>query len=124
MERRQETNAVKGALRKAGIGVTRVAHGRGTAWGWMSVHITPTDTPHHVYIDAPDRNSTTVEALRIVTRAERDAHNSTSRYRMSCVSNCPGCEASRKQATDAYRVVGEVTGRTGEYNGRVNIHQG
>ncbi len=38
MERRQETSAVKKALKAAGI-KARVTHGKGTAWGWLHVNL-------------------------------------------------------------------------------------
>jgi len=38
MTRREETKAVKDALKAAGINA-RVTHGTGTAWGWLEIHI-------------------------------------------------------------------------------------
>ena len=38
LQRKKETNAVKSALKKAGINA-RVGHGKGTTWGWLKVNI-------------------------------------------------------------------------------------
>lgn len=38
---REETKAVKDALKKAGFTNVRVGHGTGTAWGWLHIHCSP-----------------------------------------------------------------------------------
>lgn len=38
---REETAAVKAALRAAGIPFRGVSHGRGTAWGWLDIDLGP-----------------------------------------------------------------------------------
>ncbi len=69
---REETTAVKKALRGAGIRATKVGHGNGTAWGWLDIHLPAASTP-----------------------------------------------ATRAKALD---VAQQVTGRTGDYNGRISIY--
>ena len=39
MSRREETSAVKKALKKEGIKVLAVRHGKGTGWGWIEVDV-------------------------------------------------------------------------------------
>ncbi len=46
MDRREETRAVKAALKKAGI-TASVGHGKGTAWGWL--HIRPNNYQGHIF---------------------------------------------------------------------------
>ncbi len=36
---REETQAVKEALRKEGIPFRKVEHGTGTAWGWLEIYM-------------------------------------------------------------------------------------
>lgn len=43
--RREETKAVKAALRRAHIPFLRVRHGTGTAWGWLHIKV-PGETPY------------------------------------------------------------------------------
>ena len=39
LERKEETKIVKGALAKLGYQDIKVTHGRGTAWGWLTVEV-------------------------------------------------------------------------------------
>ena len=36
---REETKAVKAALKRAGIKFAKVGHGSGTAWGWLHIEL-------------------------------------------------------------------------------------
>lgn len=45
MNHRQETTAVKQALKAASIHYRRVGHGTGTAWTWMHIYLGPSTTP-------------------------------------------------------------------------------
>lgn len=36
---KEETKAVKAALKAANIPFTRVGHGKGTAWGWLEINV-------------------------------------------------------------------------------------
>ena len=95
MERREETKAVKAALKKAGYADAKVQHGRGTAWGWMDVHFT---MKHSVDCTCAKHSWGTMEAgdpCRAVWNSEHDA---------------------------ILRVVQETTGRSGDYHGRINVH--
>ena len=95
-----ETKAVKAALAEAGIAAA-VGHGSGTAWGWLEVHLggEGRDDDWHALKDD-------YGALRC---------------------SPPFCgECARYRALDAevHRIVREVTGRHGEYNGEASIaHQ-
>lgn len=87
--RRQETAAVKKALREAGINA-RVSHGRGTAYGWLRVNIGEgQDFPH-----APE------------CRGDEPGH--------ACVSGCPRRENMQAIRREAKRTVQDVTGRSGD----------
>ena len=96
--RREETKAVKEALTAAGIQARKVGHGRGTASTWLEVFVgeNPGGLQHEKMPDVPWR----------------------------CQGGCPACERNREMDQEVHRIVGEVTGRGGEYNGNVLVlHQ-
>lgn len=47
---KEETKAVKEALRQAGYKVVKVGHGKGTAWGWLKVTV-QVDKPADCYCE-------------------------------------------------------------------------
>ncbi len=93
MERKQETKAVKAALQAVGINA-RVGHGKGTAWGWLHVNIG----------ECQQWGEHTHEGYGI-------GHDT-----------CPRCKALRALSKEAERITQAVTGRHGEYGGRINIY--
>ena len=64
---REETKAVKGALKAAGLPVARVSHDTGTAWGWLTISI-----------DYPDK-MTSAERYRLRDAALEIAQRVTGR---------------------------------------------
>jgi len=97
---REETRTVKEALARAGIHARKVSHGRGTAWGWLEVYLgeNPGGLQHEKLTD------TSTPWL--------------------CRGGCPACERNREIDREVYRNIREVTGREGEYNGKVLVlHQ-
>jgi hypothetical protein len=89
MERREETTAVKRALKAAGI-QARVTHGKGTGWGWIEVNIG----------DPADRNG-----------LEPHPRGTGTQY----------TEEERTLQEKTLRIIQEITGRDGEYHGRILV---
>lgn len=85
IDRKTETKIVKDALKKAGI-IAKVTHGKGTAWGWLTVNIG----------DPAKRNGLTEDGRRY-TQEEQDLQDR------------------------AIKIAQAVTGRSGEYDGRISI---
>ena len=94
---REETKAVKEALATASIQVRKVGHGRGTAWVWLVVYIgrNPGGLQHETMADTPTP--------------------------WRCRADCPACVRNREIDRDVLRIVQEVTGREGDYDGRVLV---
>ena len=97
--RREETTAIKRALRAVGINA-KVAHGKGTAWGWVGI-----------YIGSGEQFGEHVGSANKVTEVYEP-----------CPRDCPGCRNLLAMSALALRVVQDETGRSGEYSGRINIH--
>lgn len=93
MDRTQETKAVKGALKSAGI-KARVTHGHGTAWGWLHIYVGENPYPHLC-----------AHSLNGGVSSE----------------DCLACAWYRSVPRDALKIALEVTGRRGEYDGRINV---
>ena len=110
-----ETKAVKRALQDAGIPVTSIRHGKGTAWGWLTVFVRDI-TSKHLCVDPRDNNG----PVREMTREERGL----SPVFMQCVGNCPSCQEYRDRQKHILEIVKKVTGRHGDYDGCVNISEG
>lgn len=97
---KEETKAVKAALLAAGLDVRRVGHGRGTAWGWLDIFIArPLEhgcEEHGTYGSLMERGV------------------------------CLGCRTFQEKCGEINRqavaVAQKVTGRHGEYDGRINVH--
>lgn len=97
MERKQETQAVKTALIKAGYQSVSVTHGRGTAWGWLHANISkPRPAACSCIVHPEDYN-------------RRDT--------------CELClEASRTARNEATELILSLTGRpVGDYDGNTLI---
>lgn len=92
-DHKAESAAVKAALTKAGINAF-VAHGRGTAWGWLKVNIgAGQDFGEH-------------------DKAGTDTF---------CSADCQRCNKLRTMREAVQRIAQDVTGRTGEYGGRILV---
>ncbi len=90
---REETKAVKTALKDAGI-TAKVGHGTGTAWGWLHLDINTDDLGDH--------------------------HD----HREGCYIDwqyCSRCAAIKAREQEALEIALKVTGRTGDYNGDIQI---
>ena len=97
-ERREETKAVKIALKAAGIN-SRVGHGRGTAWGWLHVEVgTGASFGDHIEVD----------------------HYGCCQDR----PNCHRCQMLCRLDDETLEIVKKVTGRDQprEYDGNINIY--
>jgi len=94
---REETKAVKDALVEAGIPVLKVGHGTGTAWGWLEIHLPPPDETKHEKMTDTDTP-------------------------WICYANCSECQKFQDLRNEAIRVALKVTGRKGEYDGRINVY--
>jgi len=91
--RSEETKAVKAALARAGINA-RVGHGKGTAWGWLHINIgAGQDFGEHDKCD----------------------------QQQACRIDCPRCVGIRSMRSRTLRIAREVTGRSGDYDGRINV---
>ena len=91
MDRKLETKIVKKALKEIGINAS-VSHDTGTAWGWLRIEIEETKG-NHVH----------------------DMRNDDLRY------NCPACKKDHELCNQALLLALKVTGRTGDYDGRINV---
>ena len=93
MNRNEETKAVKAALKSVGF-AAKVTHGHGTGWGYLRVRVTDA-TP---------------------CTANHDTYNGgTSR------GDCPRCHANVVLRQAVLPIIQKVTGRHGEYDGRINV---
>lgn len=97
-DHRAESKAVKTALADAGLPVTKVGHGTGTAWGWLDITLAAVEGPHI-------------------------KHDGTTMPEWICRSDCPTCAESTRQYRQAVEVAQRVTGRTGDYDGRITVNQ-
>ena len=96
LERKQETGIVKEALRKAGYQDITVKHGTGTAWGWLHINITADKPPGCSCVGH---------------------HEDYGR-----VATCQRCKDARHQANvNATKLILEVTGRRGGYDGNTLV---
>jgi len=98
MDHREETKAVKKALRAVGISA-RVDHGHGTAWGWLHVYVGENPYPHL--------------CVRHGGRHFGDSACSP--------EDCLACKWYETVPRQALQTTIEVTGRKGEYDGRINV---
>ena len=91
---REETVAVKKALKQQGIAFSHVGHGQGTAWAWLEIHLpsVPADMEH-----IPHTNG----------------------YAYS--DNCPACVTNRAIRDRAIEIIRAVTGRRGDYGGEISV---
>jgi hypothetical protein len=94
MDRKEETKIVKAALAAAGINA-RIDHGKGTAWGWL-----------HINIGKGQQFGEHNHGDREWPRSQPD--------------NCPRCHEVKRMLELTEKITLEVTGRRGEYGGRVN----
>ena len=94
-DRRAETKAVKTALKAAGINA-KVGHGTGTAWGWL-------------YIEIGNQRQ---------NLGEHDGREG----RGDCSANCAACNLHRALRDETIKIAQETTGRSGDYNGDINVH--
>lgn len=92
---REETQAVKDALRAAGIRFKSVGHGNGTAWCWLKINLgqNPSGMEHIKDVDTP----------------------------WLCAGSCPSCERDREIRQRVIDIAKEVTGRHGDYDGEINV---
>ena len=107
--RKEETKAVKEALRSAGLKVRSVKHGRGTAYGWLHVYV-QRSTLRHLCLGDGD----------VMVEMTDDERGRSDVYRQ-CLPNCPVCAENRERGTKAQKIVLDVTGRTGDYDGRTIV---
>ncbi len=103
MERREESKAVKNALKGAGIDVLQVKHATGTAWGWL-----------HIKLARP---------LELAC----EAHGSLQAYdRKDCDACCAFTQAMHVIDRRAIEVALQVTGRRSNpndcYDGNIAVH--
>ena len=94
MDHKEETKIVKTALKQAGIDA-RVKHGRGTGYGWLEVHLDYKPTLEH----------------------DRDKYGWD-----HCAGNCERCRDYRETMSRIISITQSVTGRNGDYSGRINVH--
>ena len=94
-DRRAESTAVRRALKDAGIN-SKVSQGRGTAWGWITINIGD-------------------------LREQFGEHLNNDQMR-HCPSNCKACRAADALRKETMRIAWDVTGRTGEYSGRISLN--
>lgn len=92
---REETQAVKKALEKAGIKFRHVGHDRGTAWGWLEINLGP--------------NPSGLE------------HTKQEKIPWLCAGGCPACERNQELREQVIRIAQEATGRRGDYNGEISV---
>lgn len=98
MDRTQETAIVKRALIHAGFDQNnvRVKHGKGTAWGWLSIHAD-------------------IRRANECTCGEPDQYGRR--------ETCDNCKNKWREVYNRMTAVAlEVTGRRGDYDGRINVH--
>jgi len=92
-DRTHETKVVKLALSNAGI-KARVSHGNGTAWGWLHVYVGSNPYPHLC------------------------AHHIQGGVSSE---DCLACTWYKTVPRDALAIAMNVTGRKGEYDGKINV---
>lgn len=99
MNRNEETTAVKRAIKAAGIGVenVRVSHGKGTAWGWLTVSGDIRHAPGCTCVIRPDAPTERCLMCRDLWR-----------------------DADRRIIAVALL----TTGRRGDYDGRIGVELG
>jgi len=94
MDRKVETALVKRALRQAGVPVRSVRHDTGTAWGWLAITLLPLVATH--------------------CRIDPEPYG-------PCGADCPACRENREREARALKITQTVTGRHGDYDGRISI---
>jgi hypothetical protein len=94
MNRKEETKAVKGALAAVGIKAS-VCHGTGSAYAWLDVCIRNTYGEHN--------------------------HSFGGNRLPFNPDTCPVCSQIRDAKRLAVKIVQKVTGRQGEYDGKITI---
>lgn len=102
-----ETRAVKKALAEAGI-KAKVSHGSGTSWAWLEINLGRDARKHQK-----------VKDTHIVEMTLKEA--SLQPYYLPCIGDCDACEKRRQLREKVIKIAQEVTGRDGEYSGRINI---
>ena len=93
---REETQAIKKALEKAGI-KAKVGHDTGTAWGWLVINLGP--------------NPSGLE--------HRKMEGTPTPWLCGC--DCPACKRNDELRQETLRVAQEATGRRGDYDGEISI---
>ena len=107
---KEETKTVKDALAMAGINA-KVNHGRGTAWGWLEINLGPDKLIHWKV----GKNNEVLEITQ-----EEASHFP---FYAPCVGNCSACEKNRQLVNKTISIAQSVTGRHGDYDGKINILQ-
>ena len=88
---REESKAVKAALTAQGIRA-KVGHGTGTAWSWLEISLPELPQAGH------ERNDAGL-----------------------CLMACRACETWRERRSRVLGIAQSVTGRTGDYNGKILV---
>ncbi len=91
---REETIAVKRALKEANISFKSIGHDTGTAWGWLKINL--------------GENPSGKEHIKTTMS-------------WHCESWCAACKENREIERKVIQIVQEVTGRHGEYDGEIAI---
>lgn len=91
---REETKAVKQALADVAIHA-RVKHGTGTAYGWLKIYVDGYHPP---------------------IQHDRDKYGWN-----NCSGNCTACIDYRNLYSRIIDIACTVTGRSGDYDGRINV---
>ena len=91
---REETKAVKAAFDEAGI-TAEVKNGRGTAWSWLEINVG--------------------DGRQFGEHLKDEAGGAY------CPVACPRCEGQTQLARNTLRIAKEVTGRSGDYDGEIQI---
>ena len=82
MNHREETKAVKTALKAAGIAAV-VSHDRGTAYGWLKINVGSSDQfthPRESWCDCEQCQTAQERITAIARRAEQIARETTGRH--------------------------------------------
>lgn len=93
---REETQAVKKALKEAGI-EAKVGHGTGTAWGWLEINLGPNPSG----LEHQKMESTPTPWI--------------------CSADCPACEYNEELRLHTIQIAKYVTGRHGDYDGEISV---
>ena len=96
---KEETKTVKSALVRAGLPVLKVGHGSGTAWSWLNIRLCGSAVAHQRVNGS-------------------DGHGS---FFDPCWPDCRACMENRTNREATIRVALQITGRTGDYDGEINV---